>query len=304
MRDNQLLRSAIAVLFAFVAQQGACCKRAFANPKAPTCANAYERAQEFRSAAKLRAAHEMLEVCARQTCGKFMYRECAAWLEELEKELPSVILSVKNAAGVVLEDVEVSVDGVSLDSALLGAALAVDPGVREFRFKAEGYAEVLHRLNILEGQQNLPVKVHLRGRADQAAVRRAHSRRVEAVPENHVVAGTGASNARYVIGGVGVLGFVGFAVLGTLGRTAQRELGACLPDCARADVERVSTLYAAANVSLGVGIVGIGTATVLLLTSRGSSEARRPSPSASKKLHAVDVRQTRGGLFAELRGSF
>jgi hypothetical protein len=159
-------------------------------------------------------------------------------------------------------------------------------------------------LNILEGQQDVPVEVRLRERADQAAVTKADSRRAKAAPENDVVVGASSSNARYVIGGVGVLGFVGFAVLGTLGRNAQRELGACLPDCARADVERVSTLYATANVSLGVGIVGIGTATVLLLTSRGSSEARPTRPSASRKLHAVDVRQTRGGLFAELRGSF
>jgi hypothetical protein len=108
----------------------------------------------------------------------------------------------------------------------------------------------------------------------------------------------------YVVGGIGVLGVVGFGVLGALAKNEHAELRKCSPDCSRAEVERVSTLYAVANISFGAGVVGLGTAAVLLLTSRDSSETSKSRSPRKTKLEAIDVRRTRGGVFAELRGRF
>jgi hypothetical protein len=304
MPGNKLVGSAIALLFGFAAVQGACCKRAHAKPKDDTCAAAYETAQEFRKAAKLLRAKEMLEVCARESCGKFIHRECTGWLEQLRHDLPSVILSVKDATGAPLEDVEVTIDGVLVTSALNGVAITIDPGLREFRFNAKGHAEMLQQVNILPGQQSRPIEVRVGEPADESRVTEPDLRHTDRAAKNDGAAGSSNSIAPYVIGGIGVLGLVGFGVLGTLGRNAHQELRQCFPECARANVDRVSTLYAAANVSLGVGVVGVGAATVLLLTSRSSSTTRSTGLSRSAKLRTIDVRQTRGGVFAELRGSF
>jgi hypothetical protein len=304
MPGNKLVASAIALLFGFAAVQGACCKRAHGKPKDDTCAAAYETAQEFRKAAKLRRAKEMLEACARESCGKFIQRECTVWLEQLQQDLPSIILSVKDATGAPLTDVEVTVDGVPAATALNGAAIAVDPGLREFRFNARGHAEILQQVNILQGQQSRPIEVRFEERADEPRVKEPDLGHADESAKTDAAAGSSNSSAPYVIGGVGVLGLVGFGVLGALGRNAHQELRQCFPECARAKVDRVSTLYAAANVSLGVGVVGIGAATVLLLTSRSSSTTRSTGVSRNAKLRAIDVRQTRGGVFAELRGSF
>jgi hypothetical protein len=297
MPGNQLLRRAFAVLLGFVTIQGACCKRAHGKPKADGCATAYESAQELRKAGELLRAQEALEVCAQDSCGNFMHRECTVWLEQLQQELPSVILSAKDAEGAPLQNVEVSVDGVPLSSALNGAAIVVDPGLREFRFNVKGRVEISQRVNIREGEHERPIEVRFGAVA-------ADSSPPDAAPEKILPAGSGRSPAPYVIGGIGVLGLAGFGVLGALAKNAQRELQQCLPECAPTHADGVSNLYAAANVSFGVGILGIGTATVLLLTSPGSAKAPASRRSQSTKLQAIDVRQTRGGVLAELRGSF
>lgn len=298
MAGNEFQARAFAVLLGFVTIQGVYCKPAHGKPKAEACAAAYEAAQELRKAAKLLSAQEALEACAQQSCGSFVRRECTVWLEQLQQDLPSVILSARDAAGAPLENVEVSLDGAPLTAALNGAAIALDPGLREFRFNIKGRVEISQRVNILEGQQNRPIEVRF-GTPAAAAPNPA-----DAPSEKTPPPGSGRSPAPYVIGGIGLLGVAGFGVLGALAKNAQREMQQCLPDCAPANADRVSTLYAAANVSLGVGILGIGTATVLLLTSQGSARTPERRPAQRRKLQAIDVRQTRGGVVAELRGNF
>jgi hypothetical protein len=297
MPANKVLTRAISILLGFASVQGACCKLAHGKPKAEACAAAYEAAQELRKSAKLLRAQEALEKCAEKSCGNFMHRECTEWLEQLQQDLPSVILSAKDAAGAPLENVEVSVDGVPFTSALNGTAVLVDPGLREFRFNVKGRVEISQRVNILEGQQNRPIEVRF---GENAA---ADSGQADAAPRNDPP-DSGRSSAPYLIGGVGVLGVVGFGVLGALAKNAHQEMRQCLPDCGPANADRVNTLYAAANISFGVGIVGIGTAAVLLLTAPGPTRTRAIRSSQSTKLQAIDLRQTRGGMLAELRGNF
>jgi hypothetical protein len=302
MPSNKLLSAASAALLGFVVQN-ACCKIAYAKPKAGACAEAYEAAQELRKAAKLRRAEEMLLVCAEPSCGKFMHRECTQWLEQLHDEMPSVIFSAKDAAGTALSDVRVSLDGVLLTSALDGSAIAVDPGVRKFRFEAEGQPEVVREVTILPRQQERSIEVLIARKTKEPDAAELDSSSDVAASERPAAA-SNRSIAPYVVGGVGVLGMVGFGVLATLAKSEHEQLPKCLPDCEQAKIERVGTLYATANVSLGIGIVGLGTATVLFLTSSGSSEARTARPSRKAKLQAFDVRHTREGVYAELRGRF
>src|SRR5438128_1508705 len=58
-----------------------------------TCANAYEKAQELRQASKLRRTREALLTCARSTCGDFVQTECKRWLDEVDSEMPSIVVS-------------------------------------------------------------------------------------------------------------------------------------------------------------------------------------------------------------------
>jgi hypothetical protein len=301
MPRSKLLLSITAVLFSVTF--GACSRSAQGKPKS-TCADAYESAQEARKASKLRSAAEMLAVCAQKTCGAFLHRECSVWLEELQHAMPSVILSVSDATGAPLDEVEVSMDGEPLTSALSGVAIAVDPGLREFRFSAKGYVALSKQVNVLEGQQKRPIEVRLAAYAKSRRVSEARQQQDRVIDEPSP-GGSTKSIAPYAIGGIGVLGMVGFAALGSLAKSEHAEVRACLPDCDRAKLARVGTFYTVANISLGVGILGLGTATVLFLIPQGSSsENRRRKPSDKTTSAAIDVHRTSDGVFAELRGTF
>ena len=70
---------------------------------------------------------------------------------------------------------------------------------------------------------------------------------------------------------VGGLGAVGFAYFGISARSADLGLDACSPHCEPGKVDAIKRDYVLANVSLGVGLVGALTASVLWLT-RPSAE--------------------------------
>lgn len=76
-------------------------------------------------------------------------------------------------------------------------------------------------------------------------------------------------------GVVGGLGAVGFAYFGLSARSADAALDACTPNCEPSDVDAIRRDYLLANVSLGVGLAGVVTASVLWLTSPAAHSPAR-----------------------------
>jgi len=129
-------------------------------------------------------------------------------------------------------------------------------------------------------------------------------------PEPVVRVSTESSSTRtlgFVVGGVGVAGIVSFAVFGGLNNSKFRKLeDECLNNRCSADLESErdtgKTYQTIANVSLGVGIVGIATGAVLLLVSGGDSEARHEARRRSAPRHSPRVGIGPG--YVDVRGSF
>src|SRR3569832_1430648 len=65
-----------------------------AAPSKASCAEAYESAQESRVSGALQQTRSRLAYCAQTECPSFVQKDCARWLEEVDKELPSVVVSV------------------------------------------------------------------------------------------------------------------------------------------------------------------------------------------------------------------
>jgi hypothetical protein len=97
--------------------------------------------------------------------------------------------------------------------------------------------------------------------------------------------------------GVGVVGLAGFTWLGLSARSEEKDLQDCKP-CTQARIDSVHTRYVLANISLGVSVVALGSATWLLLTG--------PSTKATSEsdLAGLSIVAGSGGGFASYAHRF
>jgi hypothetical protein len=260
-----------------------------ARPKAKsTCATAFEQAQEKQQRGRLVEARGRLIGCLQRACGPIVQRECMAFLEQVRHELPSVVLSLTDRSGNVLNDVSVEVDGALLVNRLDGRAVDVDPGAHTFVFVTLDGRKFEQRTTILQGLAMQQVAVRMPGSSETSPetineenpkkkLRHAHAakRKGDADSESPPVKSNNPSLLPYVLGGVGLLGVGGFVALGTLRNSAESELHSCAPSCGAARVDRVRSLAIAANASLAIG--GAALATSLLLFLRRSA-IETPNP--------------------------
>jgi hypothetical protein len=82
------------------------------------CLDAASRGQTLRDARKFVEAREQFLVCAASTCPAAVRADCVTWLTEVDKALPSVVITAKDASGADVVDVTVAVDGRPLASKL------------------------------------------------------------------------------------------------------------------------------------------------------------------------------------------
>jgi hypothetical protein len=238
-----------------------------------TCAQAYEKAQEDRTAGRLNAAIEQLKSCIDSRCATFMREDCMRWMDQMESALPTVVFSVRED-GQDLTNVDILCDGNLLTGTLDGKALPVDPGLHEFTFNVPGLAHMERQLLIREGERNRIVNVEF-------------SRPHESIPPPSPL---GSSNVNtvlpnprartnvlpYALTGVGVLGVAGFAMFGLLGNNHEGDLkSSCAPNCQSGQVDSVKTKYLLADACLGVGLVSLGVATYIFVKNHGNSASKR-----------------------------
>jgi hypothetical protein len=223
------------------------------------CIAAHGDSQELRKANKLRDARAKLVTCANERCPGVIRKECAGWLGEVDQALPSVVIVAKDPRGGELRNVTVKVDGETLATKLDGTALTLDPGIRKFHFETSGAPALDQELTIRAGEHDREIAITL-----GAAAPTPTPGTTSASTNDHATGG--APIAAYVLGGIGVVGVAGFAFFGLDSMSKKSKLDPCKPNCAQSDVDAVKKDYLFANISLGVGVVGLGAATYLLLT--------------------------------------
>ncbi|MEJ7731050.1 MAG: hypothetical protein WKG00_17775 [Polyangiaceae bacterium] len=202
--------------------------------------------------------------------------DCAAWVTELAREVPSVVVALRDAGGREGADARVRIDGRLAREHIDGRPIELDPGVH--RVVVESSAGTVEQSVVLgTGQQNRVISLTLPDDAGRGALR----------------------TAAWISGGVGLAGLASFAAFAISGQASYDDLETCRPGCSQDDEDSVATRFVVADVSLGVGIAGVAGAVVLWLVSR-------PAPRGSATGLAVDLvpqlGQRHGG--AALRGAF
>jgi hypothetical protein len=158
----------------------------------------------------------------------------------------------------------VLVDGRPLTERLDGRAHRLDPGPHTFQFEAPGMPPENVRVVLAEGEL---------------------LRRVEAVLDSGEAPGGDAPipTLTWVLGGVGVAGLIGFTAFALSGLSQESDLEACEPNCSTSDTDDLKQTYLFADISLAIGIVGLGGATYFYLTSRSEREPAAPADSAARR---------------------
>ncbi len=282
-----------------------------AAPSKASCAQAYESAQESRASGALQRTRSLLAYCAQTECPAFVQKDCAHWLDEVDRELPSIVVTVVGLeAGA--QDATLKLDGQPIDDALSGKPISLDPGQHQLVLERPGAEPVTRNLLAQQGVQNRAVELRVGEHALSAASNESVFDADAAVP--------GTSPMRslaFVSWGVGAVGLGAFAILGTLARadenrfredcasvTDMEELlgpGICRPSTAdrrKAKYEREEVL---ADVGLVTGLAGAVAGTVLYVLSMPSDGAAAAEPDTAARLELTPLP---GGAWAGVTGAF
>jgi hypothetical protein len=140
-------------------------------------------------------------------------------------------------------------------------------------------------------------------RPDRATVERDAEKSPESsddVASSPSVHHKGPGPLPWVLSAAGLAGIGTYGLLTVWGRKDNDALANCSPDCSAASLDRVKTLYLAADISLGVGIAALGAGVTWLALSSGSNKEKPPAQAA----YVFDVQPTPSGAFATVRGAF
>jgi len=251
-----------------------------------TCMSAPVQGQQLQRAGKLLAARDRFTACARKNCPAEIVQDCTQWAQQVASALPSVVLAARDAAGNDLTDVRVAIDGQP-DAGMTARAVELDPGKHRFFFRRQGSPDVEVDVLLREGEKDRPVGATFGVPAEPPPP-------APAAEEPRDASSRPVSVAAWIAGGIGALGFVGFGAFGAIG-VSDRSASGCDTGCAPSPKNRVDTELRVADISLAVGVVGLGVATLLFLT--------RPSVTESPAV-VLDVRPAPGGGVATLGGPF
>jgi hypothetical protein len=236
---------------------------------------------------KLVEAREQLRVCAAAACPAVVQSDCAGWLADVDKALPSVVVTARDGAGADLVDVKVSVDGQPLLSRLDGQALPMNPGSYTLHFERADATSVDRAVIVREGEKNQSVAVVFGAPAVASPASPSPARTTPAAsPGPESPASHGAASAwrtmGWVLGGVGV---VGLGVGAALGFSAIGDKNGA--DCNTSDQCLAGPLSSAKSAALGadIGLIAGG----VLLAGGGALVLFGPTGAQERAVASVKI---------------
>ena len=254
------------------------------------CIEASDKGQTLRIDKHLRDAREQFAACARQVCPQAVRERCAAWLEQSQRAVPTIVFVVKDDAGNDASPVRVTLDGAAVTDRYDGSALSADPGEHAFRFEWAGHEPVERVFRLVEGEQSRRERVvfaHPPGPARSSA-------------DGGEPPASGAPTPAFVVGGVGIAGLGAGTIFGILAITRNGAAhcdaaNVCGNPQARRDAQGLATVSTVGFVA-GGALVAAGFV-LILVAPRGGAPAARPGLGLAPLF-------TMGGAGIALRGGF
>ena len=207
-------------------------------------------------------------------------RIVAARLEPLRPRIPKVIVERTDSSRLAT----ISIDGVQLGGAMIGKELPVDPGAHEVEAKARGYEPFSETFEIAEREQKT-IQISLVPLSTGVEPVGTAGTTTAGPTADTGTTKRSPSVLPYVVGGAGVASLAASGVFYMLRGGTMDDLDAVCgtnrDDCpadSESTFDKGKTYTTLANVTLGLGVVGVGAGVVLYFTDAGS--AQEPSRTA------------------------
>jgi hypothetical protein len=260
-----------------------CAGEASADDTKRACVAASTDGQTLQKADRLIEAGEKFRFCASGPCPELVRSRCTQWLRDLNAEIPTVIVRAKDAAGSDVVDIGVTIDGHAVAA---GRQEPLDPGEHvAVVTRPDGHTQE-ERFLLVDGEHARVLTVHL---APQAP---SHD------PDPPVARSSGGLPAgTWVLGGLSLVAFGGAVFFYAQASSDLSQLQkTCSPNCTSSQTQPVFVNQDLAYVSIGVGIVALGSAIAWALLD---SPPQSP-PKTAASIPAFDVRPVAGGAVSTL----
>jgi hypothetical protein len=233
-----------------------------ADKAAVACIQSAEDGERATKAGEILRARELFARCAARECPAMLRRDCSSWLEDADRQIPSIVLGARNAEGHDVVDARASVDGALVREQLDGNAIALDPGSHVVRFEKAGIAPVEVQVVLRAGEKNRPIIATLAPPPPPAPAVAPISSSPPVAPPAPARESTGHVPAgAWALGGVAVVALGVFGVFAVTGQNAANTLrSTCAPGCTDAQVQAVRVKLVAADAGLGVGVLSLAAA--------------------------------------------
>ena len=207
--------------------------------------------------------------------------------ESLKARIPKLVIERGDGAAAI----KIELDGVALGPAKVGREVSVDPGPHSVVGVTSAGKRFEQTIEVAEGETEritLHVPEEMRGGAgdeNSAAGGGAMTSDLSADSANRAAS---SSAFPWVVTGLGVASLAASGVFFALRSQAEKELdegclGNVCPDTLESTEQRGKTYALLSGVTLGVGIVGVGVGTVLLVT-RGKKDSSADGASVALQL--------------------
>jgi hypothetical protein len=254
-----------------------------AAPDAPAmtvnqCLDAHEQAQAARQSGDLLRARAALRQCSAASCPNLVSRDCVSWLAEVEQQIPSVIFRATRD-GTDLINVRIFEGDRELTSSITGTPLELEPGAHQFRAELEGAPPQQATYVLQAGDKGRVISFQFVA-PQPAPVLIAPSPaptppRTSPSPEQ---LDRPVPVITYVLGGGALAAVITGGVLGGMALSEHNRLDeSCSPVCPGDQLDHMSNLALAADISFVVAALVGGAALYTYVTRPSAEPPRRAS---------------------------
>jgi hypothetical protein len=256
------------------------------------CIVAADDGQKLRDEGKLSAARDKFIACAEKGCPAAVSKQCAVWVEEVDHEMPTLSFRAKDEGGKEILDVQVVLDDKPIAESIATKAMTLDPGTHKIRFVRKDGKSIEDTFLLRPGEKDRIVELAFQAPKIDKPL---------AVETPAVAPGGGFRFPwpAWVGLGLTVVGGVGTAAFAASAASDESDLRkTCAPSCPSDQRSGIETKLVLANVSLGVGIAGLGLTVVSLILANVGHKETPP------KTSGFFFGPTAGGAAAGFQGAF